>query len=229
MKVMTYNIRLGIQQGVEAIAGILRQHQPDIVALQEVGHHWTMGPSGDTTAQLRDTTHLEHAHYVTTIEEAPDHRYGHALLSRWPIDVDQIFRFTQEIDEPRAALVVRIDSDQGPLSVIATHLSHRDAERSVHGTELVELTGRVLAAGHPTLLLGDLNEVDDADWMHALKDNMRDAGDLTEGGTYPNPEPMVRIDYILASRGRWTSAQILEEIDASDHRPLVGRWELDSD
>lgn len=225
MKVMTYNIRLGIQQGVEAIARVIREQAPDIVALQEVGRHWRMGPEGDTASELCERCKLPHHIYVTTIDDDGQH-YGHALLSRWPLQNPEIVRFTQEIDEPRAALITEADADGQPLRIIATHLSHRDQERAVHGTELVELVGKVTKDGRPTLLMGDLNEEDDADFIHALKDRMNDAGDLVDGKTYPNPEPMVRIDYLMAHGGRFEEAQILDEREASDHRPLVAELML---
>lgn len=226
MKVMTYNIRLGIQQGVGAIAEVITAVDPDIVALQEVGLHWRMGPEGDTAADIAELTGHEHVHYVTTIVEG-EHRYGHALLSRWPILSPRVFHFTQDIDEPRAALIAQVDTDKGRLAVISTHLSHKDDERAIHGTELVELVSGVACDDHPTLLMGDLNEVDDADWVHALKDRMDDAGDLVDGATYPNPEPMVRIDYLLVDGGEWTHAAVVDEAHASDHRPLVGDLLLD--
>lgn len=227
MKVMTYNIRLGIQQGVEAIARIISDQAPDIVAVQEVGNEWRMGPPGDTACEICETVGIEHHHYVTTIDEHGQ-RYGHALLSRWPIDNPRIFHFTQNIDEPRAALIADIRTDQGDLCVVSTHLSHRDAERSVHGTELVELVGDLIADEQHVLVMGDLNEEDDVDWVHALKDRMADAGDLVEGKTYPNPDPSVRIDYLMAYGGQFHSAQILDERDASDHRPLVAELAFNS-
>ncbi|WP_246099117.1 endonuclease/exonuclease/phosphatase family protein [Persicimonas caeni] len=224
---MTYNIRLGIQQGVEAIARVIREQRPDIVALQEVGRGWRMGPEGDTAAELCTQCDLPHHVYVTTIDDDGQH-YGHAILSRWPLQNPEIVRFTQNIDEPRAALITRVDADGQPLRIISTHLSHRDPERAVHGTELVELVGKVTSEDCPTLLMGDLNEEDDADFIHALKDRMADAGDLVEGKTYPNPAPMVRIDYLMAHGGRFEGAQILDEREASDHRPLVASLILSS-
>jgi endonuclease/exonuclease/phosphatase family metal-dependent hydrolase len=224
---MTYNIRLGIQQGVEAIAKVISSQQPDIVALQEVGNRWRMGPDGDTAAGICEMIGFGHHCYVTTICEDDDNRYGHALLSRWPIEEREIVRFSQEIDEPRAALVADIATDDGHVCVISTHLSHRDQERARHGTELAELAGRVTFDGRPVLLMGDLNEEDDADWIHTLKERMDNAGDLVDAHTYPNPEPSVLIDYVMVHQGRVRDAEVLDEREASDHRPLVADIEIE--
>ncbi len=226
MKVMTYNIRLGLQEGLEAVADVVKEHAPDILALQEVGRHWTMGPPGDTAARLAEKVGLPHYQYVTTICEQDDARYGHALLARWPIEQREVFRFSQDIDEPRAALIAQIDSDEGPLTVVSTHLSHRDAERQVHGTELVELVSGVLSPTQPTLLMGDLND-EDAEWLGALEDTMANAGADVGECTYPNPDPLVRIDYIMAHGGRFTAARVVDEKTASDHRPLVAEVAFD--
>ncbi|MFP4598120.1 MAG: endonuclease/exonuclease/phosphatase family protein [Persicimonas sp.] len=223
---MTYNIRLGLQQGVDAVARVVKEHAPDILALQEVGRHWIMGPPGDTTAQLAEMVGLPHYQYVTTIHEEDDARYGHALLARWPIEARDIFRFSQDIDEPRAALIAQVDRDDGPLTVVSTHLSHRDAERQMHGTELVELVAGVLSPTQPTLLMGDLNE-DDAEWLGALEDKMESAGGRAGECTYPNPDPCVRIDYIMAHGGRFTAARVVDDKTTSDHRPVVAEVAFD--
>lgn len=226
MKVMTYNIRLGLQEGLEAVARVVNEHDPDILALQEVGRHWTMGPPGDTAARLAEMVGLPHYQYVTTIREEDDARYGHALLARWPIEERDVFRFSRDIDEPRAALIAQIDSDEGPLTVVSTHLSHRDAERQMHGTELVELVSGVLSPTQPTLLMGDLNE-EDAQWLRALEEKMENAGADLDACTYPNPDPQVRIDYIMSHGGRFTAARVVDDKTASDHRPVVAEVEFD--
>lgn len=222
MKVMTYNIRLGLQRGLEPIIEIIERHSPDVLALQEVGDNWTMGPPGDTTAELASALDLPHYRHVTTLERDDNQRYGHALLSRWPLDTTEVHAFTRRDDEPRAALTARLQTDEcGPLCVISTHLSHRPNERAMHGPELVDLTQRVLDRGDPTLLMGDLNEEDDGDWIGELTSKMEDAGADDGARTFENPEPTQRIDYVLVAGGRVRSARVLDEPTASDHRPVV--------
>lgn len=223
---MTYNIRLGIQQGVEAVARVIAAQSPDIVAIQEVGRNWRMGSAGDTAAEIAEYGGFEHHAYVTCLHEEGDHRYGHALLSRWPIESREIDLFSKEIDEQRAALVCEIPTPAGRVQVVSTHLSHRPPERSMHGTELVQLIGRLLDEQTPTLLMGDLNEDEDVDWLNVLTDRMNDAGELAPEPTYPARQPQARIDYLLIHGGRWLDARVLEEQEASDHRPVIGQLEI---
>lgn len=226
MKIMTYNIRLGIQQGIEAIAQIIAAEQPDIVALQEVGKDWRMGPDGDSTAEIARLAGYEHYYYVATIHEEPEFRYGHAILSRWPLDSHDIVEFTQSIDEPRAAIVARILSPDGPIQVIATHLSHRPEERALQAPELIRLRDTVRASGEPTVVIGDLNAGPDVVWMQQLADDMASATRLTDAPTYPNPTPTERIDHIMMSGATLTQAEVINEDAASDHRPLVAEFRL---
>src|SRR6056297_1320435 len=101
----TYNIRLGIQQGLQAVAEVLQKAPGlDIVAVQEVGDSWQMGPSGDSTAHLAQLLGLDHFIHVPALtEESSDGsraRYGHALLSRWPLQYSTIVALPQYEDEP---------------------------------------------------------------------------------------------------------------------------------
>ncbi|AWV89250.1 endonuclease/exonuclease/phosphatase family protein [Bradymonas sediminis] len=226
MKIMSYNIRLGIQEGIEAIAEVIAAEAPDIVALQEVGNGWRMGPNGDTTAEIARLAGYEYYYYVATIFEEPDFRYGHAILSRWPLDSHEVVDFSQSIDEPRAAIVARILSPDGPIQVIATHLSHKPEERALQAPELIRLRDTVRTSGEPVLLLGDLNETPEVAWMQALADGMASAMRLTSAPTFPNPTPTIRIDHIMMSDATLTRAAVISEDAASDHRPLVAEFNL---
>lgn len=226
MKVMTYNIRLGIQQGIEPVANIIAAAHPDIVALQEVGNGWRMGPDGDSTAEIARLTGFEHFYHLATIHEEPHHRYGHAILSRWPFESPEVVEFTQSIDEPRAAIVARVQSNEGPIRVIATHLSHLQEERSLQAPELIRLRDTVRASGEPTIVLGDLNASPEVEWMQQLADDMASATRLSAAPTFPNPTPTRRIDHILMSGATITSATVLDRDAASDHRPLVAEFRI---
>lgn len=227
MKIMSYNIRLGIQEGVEAIARVIRAQNPDIVALQEVGKFWRMGPPGDTLAQLAEGCGFAHRWYLPTISQTPDKRYGHGILSRWPIQAPEIFEFSQQIDEPRAALIAQIQRPAGRLQLISTHLSHLDEERARHGDELVGLIDSMKEDGAPLILVGDLNDDEQASWMKTLLQTMQSAAEFTRAPTFPNPTPKRRIDHILVRGAALSAAQVLDEPDASDHRPLIAQLSAD--
>jgi endonuclease/exonuclease/phosphatase family metal-dependent hydrolase len=231
---MTYNIRLGMQRGVARIAEVINNQHPDIVALQEVGRHWTMGPPRDTIAELSDATDLPHHDFITTIRRARDEgataEYGHAVLSRWPLERLARYNFTQDIDEPRAACIYRIDTPDGPVRFLATHLSHLEAERAVHGPELLDLASESSTDAQPLFVAGDLNEcAGTCSWLSTLRHALTNAADAAgvDEPTFPAEDPDVCIDYLLADRGVWSGYEVVEELFASDHRPVVAEWSAD--
>ncbi len=71
MRFLTFNIRLGIESSLERVAEVIVQSAADVVALQEVGRHWVMGPRGDTLAALSDITGLRWRAYHPALRLHP--------------------------------------------------------------------------------------------------------------------------------------------------------------
>lgn len=219
LRVMTYNIRLGIQQGVPAVAAALAVEEPELIALQEVGRGWTMGPAGDTTAALSAQLGLPHYIFVPSLTCAAAH-YGHALLSAYPV-VDAAFsRLPQEVDEPRTLLETLLETPAGLVRVISTHLSHIE-DRPLQGLRLLE---HVRARPElPTLVMGDLNATAQEAFIAELLSDTCDA-DPTATPTYPADLPERRIDYVLARDGELEGTVISEDATTSDHRYVATTW-----
>ncbi len=156
--------------------------------------------------------------------------YGIALLSRFPASSWQVvrlpripLRFPMYLpgpnrvmmvdEEPRAAVIARLDTPLGALTVANTHLSfvpgwnRRQLRRLVH--DLGGFPG-------PRLLAGDLNLTPSA--VHRWS-GMRA---LAVATTFPAPAPDRQLDHILTDdrrlRGGATEAELMP---ISDHRPLV--------
>jgi endonuclease/exonuclease/phosphatase family metal-dependent hydrolase len=236
VKVCTYNIRLGIQKGVMACADVLRPWAPDLVALQEVGRHWTMGPTGRTAAEIAQSLGLAHHVHVPALITANDERYGTALLSRWPIDVREVIELPQAVDEPRRLLIAGIRPSESAgaasVTVMSTHLSHLVQERPAQGDLLAQRAhGEAQLA--PTVVLGDLNDPGPTQWLDHLREDFVDAAPGPHApATFPTDAPKRRIDYLLLSRGagRWRSAHVPCDpatAAASDHFPVIATLDLD--
>lgn len=231
LRVATYNIRLGIQQGLAAIADVLADEAPDVVALQEVGDNWTMGPPGDVTEQLADLlgkrvgARADRLTRPNAMHVAPlttgDARYGHALISWLPMTANAYVPLPQRVDEPRAVMTTTIAlPDESHATIISTHLSHI-ADRPPQGARLIEL---VTAAQHPTLLMGDLNATEDESFIRTLLELCDDADPLCRP-TFPAFDPQRRIDYILARDGVVTDVVVGEDSSASDHLYVAATWQ----
>lgn len=228
----TYNIRLGIQEGIEAVVDIIKSEGiPDVIAVQEVGKNWIMGPEGDTTAEIAELLDLPHFFHVPTVEDR--HRdkskalYGHALLSRWPFTTQEVIELPQFDDEPRAMLFSRIDSPAGSLEIISTHLSHRSSDRPYQGKFLLDWLADHPRRSDARFLMGDLNAAPTEEWISPLLTSWNDADSDENRSTFPADDPRRRIDYILGEGARCLDAQVLPATTASDHRPLFTTWSLD--
>lgn len=231
--VTTYNIRLGIQQGLSAIADALATTGgADILALQEVGNRWIMGPDGDSTTTLAAALQMPHHIHVPTIEQqGPDGRparYGHALLSRWPIRNHEIIPLPRLEDEPRAMLHALVDAPFGTIDIISTHLSHILPDRPEQGRFLLDWLDENPGDANSRFLLGDLNADDDEAWLRELLSRFTDADSDVQRPTFPSKLPERRIDYILSQGAHLEVVDVPTLAGPSDHRPVVSRWVVGS-
>jgi endonuclease/exonuclease/phosphatase family metal-dependent hydrolase len=154
-------------------------------------------------------------------------QYGVALVSRFPVSSWRVVRLPAMPgrvpvlfpgrrrpvvvrDEPRVAVVARVELPDGPATFACTHLSFIPWWNLV---QLHKLT-RALPRDLPLVLMGDLNLQPDAavrtTGLHPL------ASDLT----FPVDEPYEQIDHLL---GRGVSAVgpgVATRLPLSDHRAL---------
>lgn len=167
---------------------------------------------------------------AATDQEAPDQPgYGIALLTRQPVSDWRVVRLppptpeprppggarrsTPVDDEARVAMIGRVDSPVGPVTVVNTHLSFVEA---VARRQLRHLVEQLESCPEPLVLLGDLNLPPAA--VGAVTGYLPLATHLT----YPADAPTEQIDHILL-RGRLGGATASEapRLGLSDHRPLV--------
>lgn len=212
MKIVTWNIRLGLQEGLDAIVAHLSPLDAEIIALQEVGRHWWMGPRGDTTQTLARALN-RHGFFVPCIRGAGGAEYGHALLTRGPLVRPRLVDLPQDTDEPRRLLDTGVHTEAGQVRVLSTHLSHV-ADRDAQG---VVVSQRFARADSAALLLGDLN-TESAPWLGAIQ---RVAAQTPHVPTYPADAPTQRIDYIFGHGVVFGEAQVVDTGSASDHRLVV--------
>ncbi len=167
--------------------------------------------------------------------------YGIALVSRFPVSAWRVVQLPPPPrylpvrlpvpipgrvlpllvkEEPRVALVARVESPTGPLTVVTTHLSFIPG----WGTrQLRHLVGDLRAdAGRaqdqtPLVLAGDLNIGPRA---AASASGLRA---LVRGATWPADRPARQLDHVLADgvpRSAVTQTQVVRT-GVSDHRALV--------
>jgi endonuclease/exonuclease/phosphatase family metal-dependent hydrolase len=167
---------------------------------------------------------------VATGEEQPDAAaYGVAFLSRYPVLGWEVVRLPpvpapaphlfhgrrlpdSVRDEPRVAVLARVDAPTGPLRVVTTHLTFLPWW---NGRQL-RLLLRALAAPDqgPLVLLGDLN------MGRRPAERITGMRPLVTGPTFPAASPIVQIDHVLV-HGDLAATGGPVRLPVSDHRALV--------
>ncbi|MGE2689423.1 endonuclease/exonuclease/phosphatase family protein [Mycolicibacterium pulveris] len=156
--------------------------------------------------------------------------YGIALLSRFPAEHWQVLRLPRipmrfpmylpgpnrvavVDEEPRAAMVGRLDTPLGPLTVANTHLSFVPGWNRV---QLRHLLRDLRGFPSPSVLMGDLNMTPDSvrRWSGLRA--------LAHGRTFPAEAPTRQLDHILTGdSGLRVERCCAPLLPVSDHRALV--------
>jgi endonuclease/exonuclease/phosphatase family metal-dependent hydrolase len=167
---------------------------------------------------------------AATGDEQPDSAgYGVALLSRHPVASWEVVRLPalpapvpyrfhgrrlpQLVrDEPRVAVGAQVETPDGCLTVVNTHLSFLPWW---NGRQLRRLISAVGEARRPLVLVGDLNmEPDRAVGLSGLRP-------LAAVPTFPADSPERQIDHVLGEGPVAATASEAPSMPLSDHRPLV--------
>jgi endonuclease/exonuclease/phosphatase family metal-dependent hydrolase len=221
---MSWNIHAAIgadgRADLARIVALVARHAPDIVALQEIE---ARGRQDDPFATLRAACGGHAAEAATIV--ARDGRYGHMVVSRWPVRAATVHDISVPGREKRAVIAAEIATPAGPLGVLATHFGLAAAERRHQAAALARL-----AAEHagPLVALGDFNE-----WIWRGAVHRALAAVLparTRLRSFPAWRPAFALDRIHARPagllGRsWTDPAARQ---ASDHLPVIAELTLES-
>ncbi len=240
LRVMTYNVHgcIGMDGRVSPrrIARLLAQQDPDIVALQELD-------CGRRRSRMEDQASLiaellgYHVVFCPTVINGPE-RYGHALLSRFPIETIRVASLPSQSKglwpENRGALWVRISLYGLSIEIVTTHLGLGSNERRAQmdallGSDWLE----TVLDNTPVILCGDFN-CRPGSVPHGLATaKLRDAVGEVRGGSFTSARPLVRIDHIFVTRHFVTRhAGIVKNAlsrVSSDHLPVVVDLAIESE
>ena len=221
LRVATYNVHRCVGRDgrfdPERVAGVLRQLDADVLALQEL--QWR---SDDALHLLDEFAQRlgQHALPGPTLLR-PDGHYGNALLTR--LEVRRVHRVDLTVGglEPRGAIDAQLGTREGELRVVATHLGLRPGERRL---QLRRLLARLdEGPQHPTVLMGDINEWfmwgRPLRWLHAW------FGRPPSPASFPARLPLLALDRIwMRPRHRLLRVSVHDSHGArhaSDHLPVL--------
>lgn len=250
LRVVTYNVHyckgLDGRFAPDRIARVLRDLDPDIVALQELDCGRPRSRGDDQLAYLAQELGLHHLFAPSIVNG--EERYGHGLLSVHPIRLVRQARLPTggvPVIEPRDGLHASVDVGGREISVVTTHLGLAYAERAAQIDRLLrdDFLGGV-PTDRPALFLGDLNLAPGgklyrrlvAKWGqvngHAVfRDVQAHAPNHVAIKTFPSFLPVRQLDHIFVTphfriHEVRSPANLLTR-RASDHLPLVAELELD--
>ena len=231
IRILTFNILHGATTkgdfDLDKIASVIKNTNPDMVALQEVDFKTNRARNYDLVTELGWRTKMAPLFGIAMPFDGGG--YGEGILTKMPILSSKNVPLPHSPgNEPRAALQVLVQLESGDtISFIGTHLEHQ--ESSSDRIDQVNTINQTFAScQYPSILAGDLNATPDSEPISILTEYWT-ASDQKGALTYPSNEPEIKIDYIFFKPAdRWLVVEtkvICDEI-ASDHCAVLSVLKL---
>ncbi|MCM4155748.1 endonuclease [Gramella sp. AN32] len=215
---------------INAIINVIRNQNPDVVALQEVDVNTER--SGPINQAEIIATGLNMNYYFGKAIDYDGGEYGVAILSKFPISETVINRLPTAAGtngEPRILLTVKIQTSEG--NEIRFGSTHLDAQ-SAPTNRLVQIQKIVNLAKNeelPFIIAGDFNALPESEVVGILDSHFDRTCRLCPF-TIPANEPTRTIDYIAFNhpqqKFRVEEHKVVDESYASDHRPVTATIQI---
>lgn len=216
---MTWNIHGGIgpdrKRDLSRILSVIKAHNPDVLALQEVDSRGRAKDEPLPLAYLCEALWRHHAEARTIV--AKDGHYGHAVISRWPLARVKLHDLSYGRFEKRFAIETDIETPLGPVNLSAIHLGLWFPERARQARQLAEIAK---SEHRVSIMLGDFN---DWAWRGPVQRALAQVlPSRTHHRTWPSYCPLLLLDRVYC---RPHGALVTSWIDpagrhASDHLPV---------
>jgi endonuclease/exonuclease/phosphatase family metal-dependent hydrolase len=239
MNVMTWNIRHALGNDdcldVDRVIAVIRDANPDLVALQEVDRFWPRSSNQDQPALLASALGMDVTYGANLIEPASGSEYGTLILSRNPIAASDNQPFPLHNGfEARGLLSATIDTpDLGNILFLNTHLqvgsTATEAEAAAQRMEQAAIIAQTIDASPiPAILCGDFNATPESPELAPIRDRLTDVWLSAHPGepgytipAHPERRATERIDMIHVSPTiRITACDVIDTPAtrlASDH------------
>ena len=224
VKILSFNIYHGAttrgDYNLDAIARVIIDADPDLVALQEVDFNTNRSGHIDLATELGIRTKMAplfgRAMYYDSGE------YGEGILSKYSfISTRNVpLPFTPG-NEPRTALeAIVVLSSGDTIAFIGTHFDHLNPEtdRVAQAEKINEVFG---SSPYPAVLAGDLNAQPGSTPINILEEIWANSYDKNNPEpTFPSDAPGKKIDYVMhfpAERWETLDTNVICDSIASDH------------
>ncbi|MEX2115737.1 MAG: endonuclease/exonuclease/phosphatase family protein [Bacteroidota bacterium] len=213
------------------IADVIKEVNPDLVALQGVRRSVVQSETFDVLTTLSDLTGMAYA--FGEVRADNERRFGNGFLTRHPILEEQNTLYPLNTSGTQNGLLgLLLDFRGSEIKVMNTHLdeSADEADVKFQAGELKSLV--LLNAAGPVLVFASSNELSTSEITASLKEILDDAWERVGVGlgfTFPAGHPTERVDFVFFSPGRpgfrAVSARVLNT-PSPTHLPLMVEFEL---
>lgn len=243
MKLATYNIHSCIDTvwslDMEKTAEVIAATGADVVALQEVDANKPRTGGVFQAEWLADRLEMDFRYFP--VIRSGEEKYGLAVLSVLPMKEVKFGRLpVLEMRKPRevrGAMWIRLETEQGPVNLVNTHLGLKMAERRLQIEAL--LGGAWLGAvaeEEPTVFCGDFNAGRRSYVYRSVCRRFSDVQRMPGSqrpprATFLSYYPVLCLDHIFVShhfsvvKAEVPASRIARR--ASDHLPVVAELALD--
>ena len=233
LKILTFNILHGATTkgdfDLDAIAKVIIEADPDLVALQEVDFKTNRARQYDLVTELGYRTKM--APIFGKAMDFDGGEYGEGILSKFSfISTRNIALPFTPGNEPRAALEILTMLPTGDtIAFVGTHLDHlRDEkDRVAQVKKINEVFSKNI---YPTILAGDLNAIPGSTPITIIEEVWTPSYNRgNPAPTFPSNEPRIKIDYVMFKPGNnWKviETEVIQDPVASDHCAYLVTLEL---
>ncbi|HET7360692.1 MAG TPA: endonuclease/exonuclease/phosphatase family protein [Salinimicrobium sp.] len=225
LRILSYNIHHGETTNgdldLKAVAKVINEVNPDLVALQEVDYKTDRVEQRDILSELATLTKMPYSFFGKAVNYDGG-EYGVGVLSKWEfLETTNIPLPHEPGKEPRTMAGGTILVESGDtITFFSTHLDHLkdDTERISQVRKIENIFSK---SRYPKILAGDLNDVPGSTSIRILESNLKSSYDKDDPQpTFPSSSPIKKIDYVMGyPKEKWkiVETKVICDKIASDH------------
>lgn len=232
MKLMTLNLwcYYDWENRKDSIVSLVREHDPDVIALQEVQTNFAFAPNPQSDF-IADACGYKYRSFSPTysrkdqIDTNGDRTqrtsYGRAVISKYPIVSSEGYVLEQypDHDEANSVLFCNIEMDGTYVELCCVHFANSDKHSELHLKELLEVCK---AKDRRPIMLGDFNNFNLGAYKETLLAGYTISTDLAQYTSMPKDDGT--LDYIVVPASEYTLSNVVcPNVYVSDHRALIAK------
>jgi len=235
MRLLSWNIHKGIggrdrRYSLQRIIDCIDHEHPDLVCLQEVDRLVARSDFDDQPRLLGQSLNLQSTFQANV--PVSNGTYGNLILSRWAVGSTHRISLKRGIRKSRGAQLIQVETPEGALHLVNTHLGLDERERHWQIDFLLDHELFQSSSVMPTFIAGDFN-----DWRNTLAEQslakhgfQQVTSPPSEYRSFPSWLPVGGLDKVFV-RGEVTTERVkvvrtsLARV-ASDHLPIVVDFSL---